>query len=175
MEKQSEIYLRPMTVDDTDDIVKWRNSESVKQFFIYQGEFTRESHLNWIETRVNTGEVIQFMIVLKKNDKAIGSVFLRDVDMQNKKAEYGIFIGDESVRGKGYGSVAARLILKHAFYEAGLHRVYLRVLADNERAIKSYEKVGFKKEGYLTDDVFVRGSYRDVVWMAIVNPEGKAE
>lgn len=171
MEQKGEIYLRPIEVDDTDDIVKWRNSESVKQFFIYQGEFTREGHLNWLETKVKTGEVIQFMIVLKESNKAIGSVFLRDVDMQNKKAEYGVFIGDESARGKGYGSDAARLILRHAFQEAGLHRVYLRAFADNERAIASYEKVGFKKEGLLIDDVFVRGSYRNIVWMAITNPE----
>jgi hypothetical protein len=41
------IYLRPMTEQDTDLIVAWRNSEEVRKHFIYQGLFTREGHLNW--------------------------------------------------------------------------------------------------------------------------------
>lgn len=168
--EEHDIYLRPITVDDTDDVIRWRNSDSVKKFFIYQGDFTREGQLRWLEEKVNTGNVIQFMIIEKESDKAVGSVYLRDVDLDHRKAEYGIFIGEEESRGKGYGTQAARLMLEYAFGEARLHRIYLRAFADNERAIASYKKVGFSVEGILKDDVCVRGEYRDIVWMAAINP-----
>ena len=75
--------------------------------------------------------------------------------------------------GKGYGTEAAELRIEYAFEFIGLHKLMLRVYADNERAIKSYEKAGFLKEAYLKDDVYVQGKYRDIVLMAIINQEDK--
>lgn len=160
------IYLRLMDYEDTDRIVSWRNSDAVRKNFIYQELFTRESHENWIRTRVETGDVVQMMICELGTDKPLGSVYIRDIDRKHKKAEYGIFIGEASARGRGLGTAAAKLMLRYCFDEEGLNRVYLRALADNEQAIRSYEKAGFHREGYLREDVCIDGIYRDVVWMA---------
>lgn len=169
--KEYNIYLRPITAEDTDDIIRWRNSEHVRQYFIYQGDFTKEGHLQWLETKIKTGKVAQFIIIEKQTNKAIGSVYLRDIDQNQHKAEYGIFIGEESEKGKGYGTQSARLMIEYAFANMGLHRIYLRVFADNKRAISSYKKAGFSQEGILRDDVYVQGEYRDIVWMAIINSQ----
>ena len=163
------IYLRPMTYSDTDSIVRWRNTESVRKNFIYQALFTRESHENWIKTKVETGDVVQMIICETATDKPIGSVYVRDIDHVHHKAEYGIFIGEESARGKGYGTEAARLMIRYCFEELKLHRLFLRVYAENLQAIRSYEKAGFEKEAYLRDDVYVEGRYRDIVLMGILN------
>ena len=61
-------------------------------------------------------------------------------------------------------------MIQYAFEKLGLHRLFLRAYADNGRAIRSYEKAGFTREAYLRDDVCVNGVYRDIVWMAAVNP-----
>lgn len=167
------IYLRLMTREDTDNIIKWRNRDEVRSQFIYQKLFTKESHEKWIETMVETGKVVQMIIVLCDGDRPIGSVYVRDIDMEHKKAEYGVFIGETDCLGKGYGTEAAELMREYAFQFLGLHKLMLRVYADNERAIKSYEKAGFVKEAYLKDDVFVQGKYRDIVLMAVFNEEDK--
>lgn len=165
------IYLRLMTYDDTANIIKWRNSDSVRKNFIYRGLFTVESHENWIKTMVETGKVVQMMIVESATEMPVGSVYVRDIDRAHNKAEYGIFIGEESARGKGYGTAAARLMIEYCFTELSLHKLMLRVYANNVRAIKSYEKAGFVKEAYLKDDVCIDGEYRDIVLMAIWNKE----
>lgn len=167
------IYLRLMTREDTDNIVKWRNCEEVRNQFIYQKTFTKEGHEKWIETMVETGKVVQMIIVLSDDDRPIGSVYIRDIDMEHRKAEYGVFIGETDCLGQGYGTEAAELMAEYAFEFLGLHKLMLRVYADNERAIKSYEKAGFVKEAYLKDDVFVQGKYRDIVLMAIFNEKDK--
>jgi RimJ/RimL family protein N-acetyltransferase len=87
--------------------------------------------------------------------------------MANKKGEFGIFIGEDSARGKGYGTVAAQLILRQCFQVMGLNRVYLAVLCDNISAIQSYEKVGFKVEGLLKQDYIRKNCKYDVVIMGI--------
>jgi len=170
-DEKAGIYLRLMTGEDTDLIVQWRNSDAVRKNFIYQELFTRESHENWIRTKVETGQVVQMIICDLVTDKPLGSVYIRDIDRQHNKAEYGIFIGEPSARGRGIGTAAAGLMLSYCFEEEGLHRIYLRALSGNEQAIRSYEKAGLVKEGLLKDDVCIDGQYRDIVWMAAVMPD----
>lgn len=169
-DEQAGIYLRLMTYDDTDLIVKWRNSDAVRKNFIYQELLTREDHENWIRTRVETKDVVQTIICDIATDRPLGSVYIRDIDKQHKKAEYGIFIGEAEARGRGIGTAAAKLMLRFCFEEMELHRVYLRALSGNEQAVRSYEKAGFVKEGLLKEDVCINGKYIDIVWMAAINP-----
>ena len=96
------IYLRLMTWFDTDLIVAWRNSEQVRRNFVYQELFTREGHENWIRTMIETGKVVQMMICDLGGGRPLGSVYIRDIDRQHNKAEYGIFIGEPSARGRGW-------------------------------------------------------------------------
>ncbi|MBQ9143063.1 MAG: UDP-4-amino-4,6-dideoxy-N-acetyl-beta-L-altrosamine N-acetyltransferase [Lachnospiraceae bacterium] len=168
-DEQTGIYLRLMTYEDTDHIVNWRNSDAVRKNFIYQALFTRESHENWIKTMIETGRVVQMMICETATDMPVGSVYVRDIDKTHHKAEYGIFIGEAHARGKGYGTAAAKLMIKYCFEELSLHRLFLRVYADNTQAIRSYEKAGFTKEAHLRDDVCIDGKYRDIVLMGIIN------
>lgn len=159
------IYLKSITYDDTDNIVKWRNKESIKRNFIYQGVFTRESHEQWMQTEVDTGKVVQMIIFTNNDNFPVGSVYLRDIDTLNRKAEYGIFIGEENAQGRGYGTEAAHLMLEFAFEKLKLHKVYLRVLEENKAAQKSYEKAGFIKEALLYDDVCIHGIYKNIILM----------
>jgi len=162
------IYLRKMVVEDTDDIVRWRNSDSVRSRFIYQGLFTRESHLNWIKTMCDTGKVQQMIIVEKDTERPIGSAYIRDIDHIHHKGEYGLFIGEEVSRGKGIGREVTHLMLEYGLGELGLHRIYSRVLEDNVISVKSALKGGLEQEGLAIDDVCIDGVYHNVVMLGKV-------
>lgn len=166
-----DIYLRPMESKDTDNIIKWRNTDFVRRNFIYQAPFTKEGHEKWTSDMIETGKAVQFIICLNNNDESIGSVYLRDIDPVHHKAEYGVFIGEESALSKGYGTQAAKLMLTYAFDSLKLHKVMLRVLAGNDSAKRSYEKAGFVQEAYLKDEVFLDGRYQDIIFMAVINKE----
>ena len=161
------IYLRPIEDGDTDRIVAWRNQERVRNNFIYQKPFTREGHQNWMRTKVAAGEVVQFIICEKDTGRPVGSVYFRDIDRENQKAEYGIFIGEADAAGKGIGTETARLAVAYARDELKLHKLMLRVFADNVGAVKSYENAGFVKEAYLKDEIRQNGRYRDLLLMAV--------
>lgn len=162
--------MRPITDADTDNIVRWRNSDHVRKNFIYQTLFTPESHRQWLREKVGTGLVEQFIIHSKDAGIDVGSVYLRDIDKTHRRAEFGIFIGEESQRRRGIGSECIRLIVQYGFEKLHLHKIFLRVLAENEIARKSYEKAGFMQEAYLKDEVCIRGAYKDLILMRILNP-----
>lgn len=170
IDRKAGIYLRLMTREDTDRIVAWRNSDAVRKNFIYQEPFTRQGHEEWIRNMVETGKVVQAIICSLASDRPLGSVYIRDIDRRHNKAEYGIFIGEPDARGRGIGTAAAKLMLRYCFEEEKLHRIYLRALAGNEQAIRSYEKAGFRKEACLKDDVRIDGKYCDIIWMAAISP-----
>lgn len=163
------VRLRAITRNDTSNILKWRNQDWVKNNFIYQEDFTKETHEKWLCNMVDTGKVVQFIIEDINEGRSIGSVYLRDIDYENEKAEFGIFIGEQAYIGKGIGQEAAGLIIKYGFEKLKLHKIYLRVLAENSIAIKSYLKVGFVQEAYFKDEIKIRGKYRDIIIMSILN------
>ena len=165
------VILRPITGADTEDIVRWRNDPEVQKFFIFREPFTAEMHINWLNTKVDTGKVIQYMIVDKADGRSVGSVYFKDVDLQNSSAEYGIFIGESSARGRGLGSETAKLFTDFAFEKLKLHRISLRLISGNRAAMRSYERAGFDVEGVFADMVKLDGVYTDIVFMARLNEE----
>ena len=169
------IFLRKMEEQDTENIIRWRNSDFVTRNFIYQKPFTVEGHHEWIRTMIDTGKAIQFMICEEETGRAVGSVYFRDINDTHHKAEYGIFIGEKDALGKGYGTEAARKMIAYGFDTLHLHKIMLRVLAENTAARRSYEKAGFHQEAYLKDEVYLEHQYKDVILMAIINGEKQDE
>lgn len=155
------ISLRPITIEDTDLMVKWRNRDFVKRNYINQSEFTREGHLKWMETCVQTGQVIQFIIL--ENDRPIGSVNMKDVDYEKGTAEYGIFIGERDALGKGYGSETAKQVVRLAKETYHLKKLFLRLYEDNIPAYRSYLSAGFKK---IEDECAIENG-RKVIFMEL--------
>ena len=159
------LRLRPITETDTDNIVRWRNLDSVKCNLYSRDQVSKESHLQWLRTQVYTGRCIQYILESPNGD--IGTAFIKNIDHFHKKGEYGIFIGEESARGKGYGRRAKELILQKAFEELGLNRVFLHVFEENIPGIRAYEHAGFKIEGILRNDFRYGDEYLNAVIMGI--------
>lgn len=140
--KKLNIYIRPITMDDSDLIVKWRANPRVFNNFIFDEPLTKAVHINWMNTKVKSGEVVQFIILLE--NQPIGSAYLNHINKENSTAEYGIFIGEDSAIGRGIGSTVTQMIVNYGFNEMNLKTIYLRVFKDNDIAIKSYKNVGFE-------------------------------
>ena len=160
------VTLKPITYDDCEDFIGWRNSAFIKKHFIYRKDITLEEQRDWIKNKVETGLVVQFIIWDNKDNKKIGCVYLQNIDTIKKEAEYGILIGEEEYVGGGRGTESANLLVTYAFEYLGLEKIYLRVLKDNIRAQKSYMKSGFSIEDY-KETINIDDEQVDVVFMSI--------
>jgi RimJ/RimL family protein N-acetyltransferase len=101
----------------------------------------------------------------------IGHVRFDRVDLRDKRASLAIGIDDTTQLGKGLGSEAIALVLGYAFNVLKLHRVSVRVVDYNLRAIRAYQKCGFVVEGREREAAFVDGIWHDDVMMAILDRE----
>jgi RimJ/RimL family protein N-acetyltransferase len=92
----------------------------------------------------------------------------------DRRARLAIGLFHPDLLGQGIGTLAIRLLLRHAFETMGLHRLDLRVLAFNRRAIRCYEKCGFVHERFERESAWVAGTWADDVLMALLEHEYRA-
>ncbi len=100
-----------------------------------------------------------------------GMCNLQEIDMRNRHAELGIWIGSRSLRGLGYGTEAIRALLPYAFEVAHLEKIHLGVYDFNEAGMRSYERLGFRYEGRLRHQIYYEGRYWDEWPMRILRTE----
>ncbi len=117
-----------------------------------------------------TGENLHYAIADDETDQYLGTVSLKNLDMENATAEYAI-ITRKQAQGSGAAFLATGLILDKAFNEIGIHRVYLSVYSNNIPAIKLYEKSGFKYEGEFRDHFIIDGKHVGWKWYGILKEE----
>ena len=112
-----------------------------------------------------------FNIRTLTDDRFVGFVGLWVRNWASADGRVGIGIGEAADRGRGFGTEAMQLVLRYAFAELGLARVSLEALAENRRAIRSYEKAGFTLEGAQREWDRRDGRRTDVVNMGILSDE----
>ena len=101
----------------------------------------------------------------------IGNCSLSTRDPANREALLGILIGEPAYRDGGYGTDAMRLLCRFGFDQMNVERIELTVYGDNARAIRVYEKVGFRHEARRRQAHFVDGRYEDVLVMGLIRGE----
>ncbi len=170
------VRLRPIEREDLPRFVEWFGDPEVRRYLGVTLPFSLAQEERWFEAlqeRLEKREAV--VLTMETNDGAhIGNISLFDINWQDRHAELGIAIGEKAYWGQGYGTDAIRTMLGVAFGELNLHRVFLRVHADNARGIRCYEKVGFQKEGTLRESVFRKAVYQDMIVMGILATEFRA-
>lgn len=115
-----------------------------------------------------------FMIRLLTDGRLLGETGLDEVHWKHGESFVGISIGEREFWDKGYGTDAMRVLLRYAFSELNLHQVSLTVFEYNPRAIRSYEKAGFKVEGRERKFLKRGGKRWDMLYMGILRQEWQA-
>ncbi|MCC7477681.1 GNAT family N-acetyltransferase [bacterium] len=163
--------LTPLADAHVETMTRWVNNQSVIRYLGGPLGISVDEERKWLERiRASQDDVI-YGIMIRESGQLIGTVALHGVRGLGRHAEYGISIGEPEHWGKGYGFEACRLMLDWGFNRLNLHSVYLRVFADNQRGVRSYEKAGFKHAGMLRQHAFRDGVYLDMYYMDILREE----
>lgn len=156
--KKTTYSLRPLQPKDASRMLEWMHDEDTTQFLRLDGKSaTIETTLKFIDAATNEGSNLHRAIV-DIQDSYLGTVSLKNIDLEKQEAEYAISM-HPCARGTGAAFDATKQILKIAFEEQGLRRVYLNVLEENKRAIRFYEKLEFEYK-MTTDTVFYNSTHK---------------
>ncbi len=169
--KGNTIYLRPLRVEDANETyLSWLQDKEVMSGIATSG-YTLENLKEYVIEKTGSANVHFFAICNSENNEHIGNIKLDFHDQRANVSELGLLIGNKNYWGKGVGSEACQLVLKYGFETLGLRKIYLAVYENNPRAIRLYEKLGFKVEGRLRKHVCVDDAYFDKYLMGIFKEE----
>ncbi len=163
------VTLRPLGSGDLRRCVKWFSDPQVIQFLGRSGAVTLAEEERWFREYGRRAD--EQIFAIEVDGRHIGNLGLHKVDRVHRKADVGIVIGDAAYWSKGYGTEAMRTVLAYGFGPLGLNKVSLEVLEFNVRAIRSYEKCGFVREGVHREDLLKDGHFLNVLRMSILARE----
>jgi len=174
------IRFRAVEHDDLPTLLKWVNDPEVQQGISIYLPLSMADEEDWFTgVRKRSPEERNLVIEIRKPEQdsdvftwmMIGGCGFFNYDLRNHSTEFGIMIGDKSCWNQGYGTEAVRLLAQHGFNSLNLNRIHLRVLENNPRAIRAYEKAGFTYEGRQRQAEFKDGKYIDLLVMSILKEE----
>lgn len=164
-----EIKIVPIDFEHIPEKVKWYNDEEIRKYLHYEEKFTIDKTKKWLENikkdKTRYENIIKFLDDGKYVD--IGVIGLFNIDMKNKKAGFYITIGEKKYQGKGLAKKTTLKFLKEVFKKFNLEKIFLYTDFENEKAIRLYEKCGFKLEGKLKKELFYNNRFIDRYYYAI--------
>jgi len=172
-----QIRFRAIEKEDLPYFVKWLNDPEVKRGLSMIMPLSLAEEEEWFAELLKKPPFEKPLAIEIQPDPLldewifVGNFGIFGIDWINRFAEIGIHIGEKGYWNQGYGTKAMELILKHGFENLNLHRLWLRVYETNHRAIRVYEKAGFKNEGKFREGQFLDGKYVDVMIMSVLKTE----
>ena len=166
------VRLRPIIEADLPNYVRWFNDPEVTEWLARDTGITLEEEREWFAA-LSSREFPE-AVAIEVDGRHVGGTGLHLHD-DDATAGFGIFIGEKSCWGRGYGTAGTREILRIGFEERKLHRIELETWAHNVRAQRCYRKCGFRHEGVRRQARLKRGRWIDVVMMAVLREEWEAD
>jgi RimJ/RimL family protein N-acetyltransferase len=165
------VYLRPIEPEDLILTRKWSNDPEIRDLVGETLPVSKAGANEWLDKIYKDKDRVWFVIVLNDNDRVIGEGGFLRIYHPWRSSDISIILGEKDAQGKEYGTEAMHLMLRYGFGTLNLHRISLGVFDFNKKAIRFYEKVGFKKEGVQRDGYYYDNAYHDVIMMSILENE----
>lgn len=167
------ITLRPMREDESGHLARWFSDEEFQrhQWGAWRGPMSPDSAREfWTRFQAADPAAPDYALFsIDHGGRPIGFANYRRLNERHASVDIGIGIGEPDLWGRGLGSEALTVLVRHLIDDRGLHRIRLMVAAVNDRAIAAYRKCGFELEGIERDSVRgVDGVYRDMAVMGLI-------
>jgi RimJ/RimL family protein N-acetyltransferase len=167
------VKLRAFEPEDAERYRVWVNDPEIGQLIDRAGPVTPAEHAAWYRGLVASPTAAVFAVERLSDGQFIGLVWLYDIHPRHRRAEVRIVIGERSAWGGGYGKDALRVLVRFGFGPLGLEKLWADVLVTNPRAVRAFERAGFKREGLLEGDRALGAGRVDVVRLGILRDPGR--
>ena len=167
----SSIYLRPWQDQDIDLLFKGVNDLAVRETLFTYRPKSKIELMDEIRKDLTTDKSILLTICECSSNQPVGMTAFYRIDYVSRAAIFFLAIYDSTKWRLGYGSEATKLMVDYAFNCLNLNRIRLHVACENPKAVSSYEKCGFIKEGTLREAMYHNDRYVDFYVMAILRSD----
>lgn len=156
------LVLSPIEPEHLQYFCRWSRDPAGIRYMEMQYPLTLADESQWYQRIATAPDGVFWAILL--HGQLIGNIALANIDWVSRHASSGIWIGDTSQHGKGYGTEAMRLRTRYAFEELGLEKVMTSIMVGNEASRRATERVGYRHCGLRRRHIWRGGKWHDV-WL----------
>lgn len=171
--KTERLILRRMLPADADDMFDYARREETSRYLFWSphGSISHtKEYLKFVSERYRAGDFYDWAITLRDGGKMIGTCGFTNINVTHHVGEIGYVINPDYHK-KGFAAEAAAAVIKFGFEELDLARIEARFIDENEASLKVTKKLGMTLEGYLRDNIRVKGETRTVGICSILKSE----
>ena len=169
MIKQENLFsqqLRKMTLTDLEQVLAWRNHDSIRLMMFSTNLISLEVHKSWYEKA--SVDPNRHLLIYEVEGKAAGFVQLTCIGASGI-SEWGFYT--DPAAPKGTGKNMAKLVMPYVFQQLNLHKICGQVLSFNQRSVRYHEQLGFKLEGRLREQHYDGKAYHDVLCFGLLRTD----
>src|ERR1044072_3234446 len=167
------VVLRWISEDDIDSLYEIFSNRHVMRYWSTVPLPNREAAVA-LQREIAAGNEGEPMfkggIALRDSDKVIGTATLFNLSLENGRAELGYAMA-HAYWGKGYMNEALNALVSHAFEVMKLRGLAADVDPRNAASIRSLERLGFQREGFLRERWHVNGEIQDAFFYGLLRRE----
>ena len=170
--KGPRITLRPIKLSDAPNYVCWFDDKKVIKYLASQEPLTLKKEYEYIKNLARNKNNINYAII-NEEKKHIGSAGFHEINWKDKRAVFGIVIGEKDQWWKGYAGECIKVLADYLFKKLKFNRFELDVSVANSRGVKAYKKAGFIFEGVKRKHHFnkVTKKFEDTAFMSILRAD----
>jgi RimJ/RimL family protein N-acetyltransferase len=165
------VVLKALDSKSQDKIRGWRNDYKIWKWCRQHDVISDKTQERWFEFQDKDPQIRMYG-VWTNLDILVGVCGLTDHDMHNRRAEFSLYIAPEH-QGQNLGRMALKTLMAHGFLNLNLHLIWGEAFSDNP-AMKTFDEVGFKRDGIRRDFYFREGKYVDAHLFSITEKEWKS-
>ena len=174
--KSERLEIKPMTIDETNTFIEYRNDPENAKFQSWTPDYTLESATEFIRAVARTpfptkGEWNQLAVFLQLENQNvhIGDIAFK-MDSEGSQGEMG-FTFSRNYQGKGFATEAVKIFLHHCFTGLHLHRITAITDRENLKSIQLLERLKFRREAHFVENIWFKGHWGDEYLYALLARE----
>ena len=169
------VTLRPVQSSDAAWFERWSLDPETRRLQAgNRSPFTADEAYAFTRRLIRGNEAGHLARMIERDGRTVGNTWLGNIDRANASATLGIVMGESTSRGQGVGTEVLRQMIDIGFHDLQLERIELWVLADNARAIRAYERVGFRREGVRRGHIRWGDDRLDTILMAVLRADRRS-
>ncbi len=168
---RSDCILRPINLADLELILKWRNSDRIRQNMYTDRIIMIEEHRAWFDRSLLENSCQHLIYEYQK--QPLGVVNINQIDTRNGLCSWGFYVGDASAQ-RNTGLAMGFLAINHIFEKLSLRKISSEAFAFNQASVNYHLRLGFIQEGCWKEHFYRADKYQDIICLALFKDRWEA-
>ncbi|MFX0022251.1 MAG: GNAT family N-acetyltransferase [Candidatus Hermodarchaeota archaeon] len=162
------VNLCPLNMENVNLYTKWFNDPDIRRYSRNIIPWSIDEIKKWSEPEgERVKKEIVFEIWHRKDNKAIGTAGFSIINWFNRNANLFVAIGESNYWGQKIAPEVSKILINYGFEELNFHKIYTSIYSPNKQSLRVAEKIGFKHEGTLKEQIYIDGVFVDELKFAI--------